>query len=280
MLLEELLGISNKRLKSILNGENLDAESSSTDSDDDPKPIDIISLDDISTDEDLTFIDCSVTSNEAGLVKYFKLFHFKLKQCILGGSKQKKRKHVKTEPKEKTIKKEKAKQKEKKPISSEDKNLMSVLELLELQARARAIRSQLALEAENKKKEEESVHKLPDDSDSEVLIVSSPKNNEIVICSSESESEKEKRPKTMENCKEGTKKKYEKIYFIQSEKIIQIASNTTSGTNMEVNQLEENVLMKDSLTEQVDTNQSKDNSKSDSENDEILNIHAENEIDM
>lgn len=70
MLLEELLGISNKRLKSILNGEKLDAESSSTDSDDDPKPIDVISLDDISTDDDLTFIDCTITTNDAGLVNF------------------------------------------------------------------------------------------------------------------------------------------------------------------------------------------------------------------
>lgn len=57
MLLEELLGISNKRLKHIISGQN-NLEYSSSDTDDvEEKPIDIISLDDISTDEDLMLIE-------------------------------------------------------------------------------------------------------------------------------------------------------------------------------------------------------------------------------
>lgn len=54
MLLEELLGISNKRLKAIFDGKTLNEDSSSTDEDQDP--IDVISLDDI-TDDDFILID-------------------------------------------------------------------------------------------------------------------------------------------------------------------------------------------------------------------------------
>lgn len=59
MLLEELLGISNKRLKHIISGQS-NVEYSSSDTDDASKPaevIDIISLDDISTDEDIMLIE-------------------------------------------------------------------------------------------------------------------------------------------------------------------------------------------------------------------------------
>ena len=47
LLLEELLGISNKRLKYIFEGKNLDEDSSSSDEDQQ----DVISLDDISDDD-------------------------------------------------------------------------------------------------------------------------------------------------------------------------------------------------------------------------------------
>lgn len=47
MLLEELLGISNKRLKYIFEGKTLDEESST----DEDQPVDVISLDDISDDD-------------------------------------------------------------------------------------------------------------------------------------------------------------------------------------------------------------------------------------
>lgn len=55
MLLEELLGISNKRLKYIFNGQSLDEDSSSSTSED--KPIDVISLDDISDDDLVINVD-------------------------------------------------------------------------------------------------------------------------------------------------------------------------------------------------------------------------------
>lgn len=62
MLLEELLGISNKRLKYIFNGQNLDEDSSSTEPDE-GQPIDIISLDDVSEDDFVIDLDSG---------KYFK----------------------------------------------------------------------------------------------------------------------------------------------------------------------------------------------------------------
>lgn len=55
MLLEELLGISNKRLKCIFNGENVNDDASSSSTDEDVKNVkmadDVISLDDISDDD-------------------------------------------------------------------------------------------------------------------------------------------------------------------------------------------------------------------------------------
>lgn len=77
---------------------------------------------------------------------------------------------------------------------------MSVLELLELQARARAIRSQLALETVNGKEEQsskESQVKEEDSGDSDAIVIESPKRDEIVITSSDSEVEdKRKQHKT------------------------------------------------------------------------------------
>lgn len=55
MLLEELLGISNKRLKYIFNGQSLDEDSSTTSEDN--QTIDVISLDDISDDELVINVD-------------------------------------------------------------------------------------------------------------------------------------------------------------------------------------------------------------------------------
>lgn len=74
--------------------------------------------------------------------------------------------------------------------TSEKEKLMSVLELLELQARARAIRSQLALETKVDKAEETKETdewETKDDSDPEAVIIQSPKKDEIVISSSESD---------------------------------------------------------------------------------------------
>lgn len=82
---------------------------------------------------------------------------------------------------------------------------MSVLELLELQARARAIRSQLALENSRKAKEkaqEEEKGKTVDSSDVEdAIIIESPKNEEIVITSSDSEVDSPKNTEATHNSK-------------------------------------------------------------------------------
>lgn len=56
MLLEELLGISNKRLKKIFNGEPQDDDSSSTE-DEEVKPADVISLDDVTDDDFIIDLD-------------------------------------------------------------------------------------------------------------------------------------------------------------------------------------------------------------------------------
>nr|CAI5853002.1 unnamed protein product [Callosobruchus analis] len=204
MLLEELLGISNKRLKYIFNGQNLEEDSSSTDPEDDQKPIDVISLDDISDDalEDVIDLDSDKES--------------KRRHC------RKHRQKIKEEPRRKKVKKEKqdkpdkdqlekgktGKEKDDNPVN--EQNLMSVLELLELQARARAIRSQLALE--NSKKEEErqkakEKEKIAqnDDDDEDAVIIELPKNDEIVITSSDSENEDNKKKDNEDNFWKGQK---------------------------------------------------------------------------
>lgn len=111
---------------------------------------------------------------------------------------------IKEEPKEKRtkVKKEKTKGKNEKRVlknndgimdEASEEHLMSVLELLELQARARAIRSQLALENAKKsqeKKQEEEKEKTFNSSDVEdAIIIESPRNDEIVITSSDCETE-------------------------------------------------------------------------------------------
>lgn len=68
---------------------------------------------------------------------------------------------------------------------------MSVLELLELQARARAIRSQLAIEV-NVDKQESKTAQPAEDSDPDAVLIASPKRDEIVISSSDSETEGKK----------------------------------------------------------------------------------------
>ncbi|KAJ8961863.1 hypothetical protein NQ318_021481 [Aromia moschata] len=77
----------------------------------------------------------------------------------------------------------------------DEKNLMSVLELLELQARARAIRSQLALESKRKAELKENENKTieSDDDNEDAVIIESPKNIEILITSSESENEESRK---------------------------------------------------------------------------------------
>ncbi|VEN56820.1 unnamed protein product [Callosobruchus maculatus] len=203
MLLEELLGISNKRLRYIFNGQNLEEDSSSTDPEDDQKPIDVISLDDISDDalEDVIDLD---SDNQS-----------KRRHC------RKHRQKIKEEPRRKKVKKEKQdkpdtelekqktnKEKDDNPVN--EQNLMSVLELLELQARARAIRSQLALENSKKQEERQKAKEIEkkaqndddnddDDDDDDAVIIELPKNDEIVITSSDSENENHKKKKNDED---------------------------------------------------------------------------------
>lgn len=175
MLLDELLGISNKRLKHIFNGQSLNEEDSSTDPEEQAE--DIISLDDISDDDLVIDLDSDQES------------------------KKKKKKHrmkVKEETKRKKIKKEKHdKEHENKKSEIENpmskSNLMSVLELLELQARARAIKSQLALETRISETTKEKSPKVKSEDDDDEVIVESPKNIEIIITSSESENESNSR---------------------------------------------------------------------------------------
>lgn len=79
-------------------------------------------------------------------------------------------------------------------VVPEQEQLMSVLELLELQARARAIRSQLALES---KRKAEGKEQLPEtektleisDNDETAVIIEGSNSDEIVISSSDSEND-------------------------------------------------------------------------------------------
>lgn len=56
MLLEELLGISNKRLKKIFTGQPQDDDTSSTE-DEEEQPLDVISLDDVTDDDFVIDLD-------------------------------------------------------------------------------------------------------------------------------------------------------------------------------------------------------------------------------
>lgn len=175
MLLEELLGISNKRLKYIFNGQSLDEDSSTTSEDN--HPIDVISLDDISDDELVINVD---DDEDTGQKKDRK--DSKHRKC--------KRSRTKNSVKLEIEKNEKLPEGENEIGSN--KNLMSVLELLELQARARAIKSQLLLE-NAKTQESISLSKIPTieekvGSDDEVIIQTT-KTEEIIITSSDSEYE-------------------------------------------------------------------------------------------
>ncbi|KAH1026404.1 SWR1-complex protein 3 [Dendroctonus ponderosae] len=196
MLLEELLGISNRRLKYIFEGKTLE-EDSSTDED---HAEDVISLDDISDD------DFIVISDDETNKPRHKHKRSRIKKEPTG-----KRRDVKKEKpdknkvkeieqvKEKLSRGEKANSKEKDAIGEE--NLMSVLELLELQARARAIKSQLELES--KKKQEQKVTESnskadhqPEDDDEVIMEI--PKQVEIIITSSDSESEATSKQETVQ----------------------------------------------------------------------------------
>ncbi|XP_017779081.1 PREDICTED: uncharacterized protein LOC108564526 [Nicrophorus vespilloides] len=190
MLLEELLGISNKRLKKIFEGQNTDDESSSTD--EDQAAVDVISLDEISDEEDFCFVDESPNEKKKMDPKNDK-------------SKNSRRRKIKNELKLENTKPE-----------GENEKLLSVLELLELQARARAIRSQLAIEAESKSRAAEKAANSGSDSD---VIVESPKVNEIVISSSESEPDNSK----------SKRKKGQKVKIIRERRNVEMAVDEKSA---------------------------------------------------
>ncbi|KAF7285398.1 hypothetical protein GWI33_010651 [Rhynchophorus ferrugineus] len=177
ILLEELLGISNKRLKYIFEGKNFDEESSSSEDD---QPIDVISLDDISSDDD--FINISDEEEHEDTNQKRKHAKDYLKKA--------KKEKIDKQYDNLTKKRDKYKSK-REPMDEE--NLMSVLELLELQARARAIRSQLELENRKKKQEQEvSVeNKLGCNNDDDEIIIEVPKEEEIIINSSDSENDEQ-----------------------------------------------------------------------------------------
>jgi hypothetical protein len=226
MLLEELLGISNKRLKYIFNGQNLGEDSSSTDPEEEKQPIDIISLDDVSDDDFVIDVD---------------------------SDQQKKKRHVKVKQ-ESTVKKLKREKHQKKSNDEkegplQEENLMSVLELLELQARARAIRSQLMLEA-NKKTPQQTEIKADEDSDDDAVIIETPKHEEIVINSSDSENEQQKQKGTnsIENFElsnitdvQSQKKKIKLIRDRIDKEVANNAAQNTENSNVEVKEKETGV---------------------------------------
>ncbi|XP_044740098.1 titin homolog isoform X1 [Chrysoperla carnea] len=135
-LVEESMALSKKRLISILNGETY--SSSSSDSEDEvieskkpPKNDDIISLDGISDDSDIFYFD---ELPEAEVLTEIKKEN----------NKKTAKKHKKSHKQDKVVEKKKIPDK---PLSVAEEKAMTALELLELQARARAIKSQLALES-------------------------------------------------------------------------------------------------------------------------------------
>lgn len=165
------------------------------------------------------------------------------------------------------MKKEKPDKKKKEKLHED--NLMSVLELLELQARARAIKSQLIIEASKRSQEQPGEIIKENDSDNDDVIIESPKNDEIVITSSDSENEDnaggkdENIKETVHNLTE-TATQSKKIILIR-DRIIQKATvqndsqgngsteenivtekNNTIETNTEIASTEE--LTKDSKT--------------------------------
>ncbi|XP_050346789.1 repetitive organellar protein-like [Nymphalis io] len=153
---EELLGISSKRLCAILDGADppTDTESSSS------EPMETISLDSISSDEEILSQPCT---------KIKKHKHRKHK------SKGKhKRKNSNSSDKDREIE----------DRSKASRAGLTVLELLELQARARAIRAQLQQDNTNKQETAPEKH----DSSDEVEIKEEPP--EVVEISSEDEKPK------------------------------------------------------------------------------------------
>jgi hypothetical protein len=150
---------------------------------------------------------------------------------------------VKQESTVKKLKREKHQKKsnDEKEGPLQEENLMSVLELLELQARARAIRSQLMLEA-NKKTPQQTEIKADEDSDDDAVIIETPKHEEIVINSSDSENEQQKQKGTnsIENFElsnitdvQSQKKKIKLIRDRIDKEVANNAAQNTENSNVE-----------------------------------------------
>jgi hypothetical protein len=158
---------------------------------------------------------------------------------------------VKQESTVKKLKREKHQKKsnDEKEGPLQEENLMSVLELLELQARARAIRSQLMLEA-NKKTPQQTEIKADEDSDDDAVIIETPKHEEIVINSSDSENEQQKQKGTnsIENFElsnitdaQSQKKKIKLIRDRIDKEVANNAAQNTENSNVEVKEKETGV---------------------------------------
>lgn len=113
------------------------------------------------------------------------------------------------------------------PKESEKDKLMSVLEILELQARARAIKSQLLLETQAKKQaaEHEGPTQVEDGSDSDVLIEEVGDTEEIVITS---ESETETNTSSSEKVGESVEEKKNRLEK-RIQKRIRLKGNTPNN---------------------------------------------------
>ncbi|CAG4952977.1 unnamed protein product [Parnassius apollo] len=161
LCMEELLGISSKRLCAILDGAEPPSDTESSSRSPSPEKLETISLDSISSDEE-----------------------------ILSESSSKKKKHKHRHRRSKSKSKHRRKSSSDASENNEDRSKASragltVLELLELQARARAIRAQLQQEQAADVTESASASAAHHTSDDEVEIKEEPP--EVVEISSEDE---------------------------------------------------------------------------------------------
>lgn len=215
LLLEELLGISKERLRNILAAENLDYDSStSSESAEEKKTddIEIISLDDITSDSEIFISDDNCMEIRLSETERLELEGVKSSNKKCKQRKQKKVVVKKEDDKDQRKRKRKTKSKElkKEPetVAGNKEPVVNVLNLLELQARARAIRSQLANEVFAQSVEKDNCNKIPEvraiepikmelpESDGELssnsVILLSPENTNIVLVHSNSEDENNK----------------------------------------------------------------------------------------
>ncbi|CAK1592698.1 unnamed protein product [Parnassius mnemosyne] len=161
LCMEELLGISSKRLCAILDGAEPPSDTESSSRSPSPEKLETISLDSISSDEE-------ILSESSSKKKKHKHRHRRSK------SKSKHRRKSSSDASENNADRSKA-----------SRSGLTVLELLELQARARAIRAQLQQEQAADVTESASASAAHHTSDDEVEIKEEPP--EVVEISSEDE---------------------------------------------------------------------------------------------